>query len=145
MRFKDRHIQVTGRPTIIIGERPGRQRLRDQNGLVFHGNRTGDFVEEWIKDRTNIVLTNIQQVYYPGRARFKGTEHSNGIISLHNLVARMRPKHVVCLGQYAAKCLVMISCLPEDCKVTSLPHPSYVLRFNKTELIQLYNEALQHN
>lgn len=142
MKFKDRYIEVTERPCLIIGERPGKQRKNDQNGEVFHGNRSGDFIEKVIEGKTNIVLTNVQQVYYPGSLRLKGKEHSDGIVSLYNLISRVNPKLIICLGQYASQSLEMMP-FQRDCKVISLPHPSWTLRFNKSQ--KPYHEALQHD
>lgn len=143
MKFYDRHIEVTERPVIIVGERPGRQRKKDRNQQCFHGNRTGDFVESVIDGKINIILTNVQQEYYSGSLRLTGIEHVNGFYALNSLIRKMNPRHIICLGKYAHESVMCIIHLPQDCKVTSLPHPSWTLRFNKSK--KLYYEALQYD
>lgn len=142
MRFKDRYIGVTDRPCIIVGERPGRQRTGAANGEAFHGNRTGDFIEQLVKGKQNIILTNAQQEYYPGRLRLNSSEHACGFDQLQRLIERWVPNRVICLGKYAQTVVGLIQ-LPEDCSVTHLPHPSWTLRFNKPQ--NAYHETLQHN
>lgn len=142
MLFKDRYIEVTERPVIIVGERPGRQRPKDSNQECFHGNRTGDFVESVIDGMKNIILTNTQQEYYSGSLRLTGTEHVNGITALTALIRKVNPKRVICLGKYAHESVMNIVHFRQDCEVTSLPHPSWTLRFNKDK--KVYYEALQH-
>lgn len=137
--MKNRFIGITSSPTLIVGEQPGRQRKKDATGEVFHGNRTGDFIESVIVNKTNIILTNANNGYQL---------LSEGIQDLHQLIKVHRPGRIICLGKKARKAIECIisarsnstAYLPHD-NIFYLDHPSYRLRFNID--ISQYKKTLQ--
>jgi hypothetical protein len=119
----NRFINVTTSPTMIVGECPGKQRKRDANNQVFHGNRTGDFIESIIEGKSNIILTNANN--------FPQTQSTlEGAVALHKLISVYRPAKIICLGRKAKRVLGFYV-FPRDVNVKYFDHPSYRLRFNK--------------
>ena len=131
-------IGVTNRPTIIVGEKPNKTRMPTIHALI--GNLTGDFVEEAIEGKTNLILTNVVNVLYHGR--FDNTYLGDGLLELLHLFETHQPKQVICLGGIAQKWVASIW-RPSDCALVNLPHPSWVNRFRNKDRID-YVQALKN-
>jgi uracil-DNA glycosylase family 4 len=120
--------------TMIVGMCPGRQRHGDNNRKVFHGNRTGDLVEKAIEGLHGIYLTNIFNTYCPGEdMKDIADVVEKGIQDLRKEILLIEPKKIVCLGDFAAKGVMkaLNNLGKPNPIVRCLPHPSYVIRFNK--------------
>lgn len=135
-KFSPKIIGPIDRPTIIVGEKPGKQRVHQQSKHSLHGNRTGDFVHTAIEGLTNIILTNVTNSLYKGDFR-KDETLQEGVQELEKLFKEYLPSKVICLGAHAAKYAASISMrrhvLEKDCEVICLPHPSWVSRFHYKE------------
>jgi uracil-DNA glycosylase len=116
---------------------PGKQRRRDRNHEVFHGNRTGDLVEEVVGDYGNVFLTNVFNYWTHGK--IKKEIILLGMKELKEDIKFFEPQKIICLGNFAFDKV----CSIEGLKMTiiKLPHPSYILRFNKD--IENYKERLK--
>jgi uracil-DNA glycosylase len=125
MKFSPRFIEPLLAPVMIVGLCPGRQRKKDQNFLVFHGNRTGDLVEEIIKDQDNIILTNTSNWIKQDQHKLSAHEGAKDLI---DIVSRFKPRKIICLGTYAFN---FVNDRGFTVPIVHLPHPSWVLRFNK--------------
>ena len=99
--FKPREINVTNNPVFIIGMSPGKQRRKDCNKEVFHGNRTGDFVEQIIEIEgiNNIFLTNV--LNFTVGEPIKEKYIKDGLEELSDDLKRLKPYKVICLGNFA--------------------------------------------
>lgn len=128
-------IDVTERPVIIVGEKPGKTRVPCQYALV--GNRTGDFVAEAIEGLPNIILTNVVNILYEGN--FNGLGLREGLTDLHELINTYKPRKIICLGSVAKKYVKA----PAGCMVSYMPHPSYINRFKSSERSH-YIKHLRH-
>lgn len=141
IKYSPRDVDRTNNCTMIVGMCPGRQRKKDQNLEVFHGNRTGDLIEKAIKGLHNIYLTNVFNTYCPG-AQMKDLKEviEEGIQDLTAAIKNLKPKKIICLGSVASKgvqgALKHAEKAFSDLKhpmpeVVTVQHPSYVIRFNK--------------
>lgn len=121
--FTNRLIRVANnsRPVMIVGECPGKQRKKDQTFEVFHGNRTGDFVEKMIEGFTNLILTNVCNFQKPHTYR----ETAYQIRQLKILILEHNPHKIICLGAIAQMVVRDLGF-----SITGFSHPSHVLRFN---------------
>ena|SRR6478609_7162756 len=130
IRQKERFIEVTEFPTLIVGQCPGRQRREDTVDYVFHGNRTGDFIEMVIEGKKNIILTNVVNYYEVGK-NFLVNEKilQKGINELSSLIEKEKPYKIICLGNYAINAVKNLE--PKNAIIYAIEHPSYVLRFQK--------------
>lgn len=138
--FKTREIEVSSRPVIIIGEAPGKQRKQDQNQEVFHGNKSGDFVETAITGKKNIVLTNVINVF---PADFKDrTMVKTGLDELKSLIDEYKPGKIICLGKKSLHAAILLK-LTEHNDFRYMPHPSWILRFKHKER-NTYLQQLRH-
>lgn len=133
MRFKSRHLNPTGTDNMvfIIGESPPkRQRKKDVNWEVFHGTRTGDFIEELVKDHWNVFLTNI--CLHQNKTELNV---QIGINQLEREFHELPPRAIVLLGGFAKKHFDLHFknkyWILRETQIHYLPHPSWVLRFNK--------------
>lgn len=146
IKFQPSLKAVGKRPILIVGERPGKQRLGTAEQKAFHGNKSGDFIEEIIKDYGNIVITNA--------INFQETEFESlndlildGAYDLRQLIKKYEPKRIIALGKRARLTIDNItdngnsSILADDCFVFYLPHPSFVLRFRKD--IGMYQKTIE--
>lgn len=109
---------------MIVGQNPGRQREGQQNCQVFHGNRTGDLVEEAIEGLTNIILTNACNYQLPHE---QGMDYE-GWAELRYLIQKHEPRKVICLGEVAYN--VVLRQRIKGLKIVKMVHPSWVNRFN---------------
>ncbi len=132
MRFKSyTHSKKDGKPIFIIGQCPGKQRKKDQTGLVFQGNRTGDLIQEVIKDFDNIHLTNIFNVIVP---KITPEVIQSGSEELLNEIKELNPSKVICLGKIAQSTVSkLVSENDLNLWIVNFQHPSYILRFNKNK------------
>lgn len=110
----------------IVGQCPGSQRSKDKNFKVFHGNRTGDFVEEVLQGKSNIYLTNAFNYYVWQEDDLKPYVET-GYVELKADVDRLKPRKIVCLGTAAHK---QVARLKLGIPVITIKHPSYILRFS---------------
>lgn len=138
IKYQKREINVKKNPIMIIGMCPGRVR-KGEDLIVFHGNRTGDFIEEIIKPYDNLVLTNIFNYYVDGKPSEEIIE--NGKKQLAADIEHYKPMLIICLGHFA------FNNLPElktHTVITKVTHPSWFLRFNKNkeEYKKMFRELL---
>lgn len=144
IKYKTRKI---GNGTVfLIGWCPGKQRKKDNNFEVFHGNRTGDFIEKMIADCKSVYLTNVFNYYVD---EITDEMYDQGLKELKEDILALKPYKCILLGRVASL-RVRKLCSEMNLKVslTDLEHPSYVLRFNKdkdiytTKLKKVLNEQL---
>lgn len=130
LEFKTRRIEIEDSPVFICGMCPGRQRKNDQNREVFHGNRTGDLVEQVIKGKKNIFLTNVFNYRIDGKITKDIIRI--GVLELRNELLKQKPYKVIALGNFAYEhVLELIKDTGLHLNIVKLQHPSYILRFNK--------------
>ncbi len=129
VRFKEKAIDVTTNPVLIVGQNPGRQRKGSETCVVWEGNRSADLLA-WVLDgQSNIYLTNVcnyQEITPERVAEGKG--------SLSRLIGDLQPSHVLCLGHWSYKHVIDLQAnglIPLNLWIAELPHPSWVARFNK--------------
>ncbi len=140
--YKPLEHKVTENPIFVIGTCPGK--TKDKEKIVFKGNRTGDFVQKWIKDKENIYLTNVFNKwidYTPDEEIIK-----EGLVKLEEDIERLNPSKVFLLGAFAFK---HCSGLMKRYKLNNhnFLHPSYILRFcgDHQEYINILNEYYESN
>lgn len=109
---------------------PGKQRKRVKKKPVFHGNKTGDFVEEILKDEENIFLTNVFNKYID---KITDTIISNGVYALQRDIEQQKPALIICMGRFAEKHIAKLQI--ENIPIISIVHPSYIIRFGKDKNI----------
>lgn len=125
IKFNPVSIGELNRPVFIVGQCPGKQRKKDKNCEVFYGNRTGDFIRDILKDKTNIYLTNVFNYYVD---KIDKEIIDKGLKELLNDVLTYNPQKIICLGNFSFDC---ISKVVKNREVFRLVHPSFILRFNK--------------
>lgn len=141
VKKKPKYIGAISRPIIIVGEKMGQQRTGSDT-YALEGNRTGDFVHEAIDDRENIVLTNIDNHFYPGIFDHKSPTLGIGIADLIELFEEVNPSKIITLGSIAKE---YIASIVTDCEVINLPHPSWINRFhskNRSQYVKQLTDAL---
>jgi hypothetical protein len=118
--------------TFVVGFCPGRQRKKDANNEVFHGNKTGDLVEKLIKGKENIYLTNVFNVYLKDE-KITSDIVKEGVEELRDDVIKYKPVKVIALGTVAADTAEKISNEKgmHKFKIVKLKHPSFIMRFKK--------------
>lgn len=134
VRFKDKLIgDGNGPVTILVGQNPGRQRKSQQTYVVWEGNRSSDLLLEAISGAQNLYLTNVcnYQQMTDGKI-LEGLEH------IRELVEDLEPRRVICFGQFAYS---NVMSLGMNVEVVKLPHPSWIVRFNKDR--NLWSETLR--
>lgn len=117
-------IEVEERPVIFVGQNPGKTRKGKYSKHVWDGDtRTSNLLREAVDGYTNIVLTNVCNY------QDMSDEHlEEGLEDLRKMIEDLEPKLIVCLGGFSRR--YVLSLKPE-CRVVSLQHPSYVVRFNR--------------
>lgn len=138
-QFIPKFIGVTKDPILIVGEKPGNTRNNIHYSL--QGNRTGDFVDEAIDGRTNIILANIVNLQYRGDFDHK-IGVADGIIDLIEIIEVYKPRKIICLGNIAAK---YIKSIKSDIPVVELRHPSWINRFRhklRSEYLKILSNEL---
>lgn len=129
IKFRPKLLEVKDNPILIVGEKPGR--TRDNSTYSLQGNRTGDFVNEAIGTRTNLILTNVVNVLYNGT--FRHDIHvGDGLVELIALIEKFKPRKIICLGAVARDYVKSIKDL-NGTVVWEMPHPSYINRFLSSE------------
>ena len=110
-------------PVMIIGQNPGRQRKAHQTGVVWEGNRSGDFITEVCEDYglDNVILTNVCNYQEMTAERIE-----EGLNDIVNMTMMFQVRKFVCLGDFAYNHLKTIGVDP-----IKLEHPSFILRFNR--------------
>lgn len=127
--------------TFIVGFGPGKQRRNEQSGIVWEGNKSGDIMQEIIKGKKDLFLTNAQNVWTDGEITDEMWE--KGFRSLQANVNLKKPKKILAFGGVAAKMCHRLK-LPEKCEIVEFVHPSYIVRFNKDrdEYIKAVKETI---
>lgn len=124
-KVEPRCIHVKGFPTIIVGQNPGHFKDGSTTGIAWEKNRSAKLLEEIIEYRQNLILTNICN--YPDMT----DEHlDEGGEELMLLIEKARPTKVIALGVLAQ---AFLDAQQLNCRLYKLPHPSYILRFNKNK------------
>lgn len=129
-------VLLTDRPVFIVGQCPGRQRKNDTVDYVFHGNRTGDFIEEIIDEIDSpqrIFLTNVTNY----QIDIKTERHlkfyiEKGLAELIGHAEHFKPRRIIALGDFAYNKIIDLTSLSYFIPVRKLQHPSFILRFNKS-------------
>ena len=140
--YSYRKIEVSEKPIFIIGLSPGRQRLKERNYEVFHGNQSGDLIEEIIKDKVNILLTNIFNYYVD---EITSDLINEGLLNVLKLIKIHKPYKVICLGNFSFQHVSkLIKDEDLDIELTKLQHPSFIIRFKKDrkQYINMFKEQL---
>lgn len=136
IKFTPKIIGDLNNPVIIVGEKPNTTRDGSTQSLV--GNRTGDFVAEAIGDRTNIILTNVVNLFYKG-----DFDHTigvaDGVLELIQLIEEHNPRKIICLGNIVRK---YVDSIVSDCPKVYLRHPQWINRFRFKER-SVYIKILQ--
>lgn len=123
-------FEPVDRPVIVIGEKMGKQR-EGEDIFALEGNGTGDFVHEAIGPKTNIILTNIVNYYYPGNFDHKKKDMiTEGILDIIHLIEFYNPRKIICLGNIAAD---YVRSIKTTVPVIELRHPSWVNRFHRRD------------
>lgn len=117
-------IEVEERPTVFVGQNPGKTRKGKYSEYVWDGDtRTSSLLREAVDGYTNVVLTNVCNY------QVMSDEHlQEGLIDLQKMIEDLEPKKIVCLGGFARRHVLS---LKPECKVVSISHPSYIVRFNR--------------
>lgn len=132
-RFAEKSIGKLNHPVLIVGQNPGRQRIGQQTGIVWEGNRSADLLKWVIGTKTNIYLTNV--------CNYREMTPKNveeGLYDLKVLIDDLQPKKIICLGGYA---YLKVKKLGFDIPIQKLPHPSFITRFNKDR--EFYKKCFQ--
>lgn len=129
IKFKTRNINITKNPIFIIGQCPGNQRKADSNKQVFHANRTGDFIEKIIKNKKNIYLTNLFNYLIDGDITDEIIK--KGLSELIKDIKKYKPRKLIVLGNIAFNAINKSTSAYTTLPITSMRHPSFILRFNK--------------
>ncbi len=124
-KFEKKRIRVSSKPIMIIGVKPGKQRMGERTYKVWEGNRSGDFINNIVKDLKNILLTNVCNYKDPTPPK-----RTLGIYELISDIKINKPRKIICLGKHPFNIVKQYK-LDEKFKTVKLLHPSYVLRFNK--------------
>lgn len=134
MKFEDKPISIFRRPVIVVGQNPGRQRKGQETGVVWEGNRSADFLMDVIEryELSNLYLTNICN--YQDMTTDRLLE---GVLDFIDTCVKLQPRKVVALGKIAYDTL---SVGKPPLPVQYVPHPSFILRFNKDR--QAYTRQL---
>lgn len=137
-KFKPKEIYLSknkGSATMIVGQCPGHQRKKEHDLFVLSGNRIGDLLAEGIGAKINIYMTNVFNDYYP---EIKDGKYPEAVVKegkeqLIRDINRVQPKKIICLGTYALKHATecVKKCKVKRPTVVMIPHPSYIIRFNK--------------
>lgn len=141
MKFKDVLVNVTARPVFIVGQNPGRQRKDQQTHRVWEGNRSGDYLMDIIErfELSNVFLTNACNYQ-----QWTDEHLAEGIDDLELNIQKYQPRRIICLGKKASDAINFImmrdNVLIQHQDIIELPHPSFILRFNKDKT--LYESAL---
>lgn len=128
-KFMLKHTNdLSANPTLIVGQNPGRQRLGEESHVVWEGNRSSDFLMECLFEVPNTILTNV--------CLYQRMTHENvleGIQELTNLIQEFQPRKIICLGNFAYRTVISLVATDriQDVDIVKLPHPSYIVRFNK--------------
>ncbi len=136
MKFQTRLLKPSKKKKVmIVGMCPGRQRKRVKKVIVFHGNKTGDFVEEILKDQENIFLTNIFNEYVD---KIDDLIIQNGLFKLERDIENHKPEVIICLGRFAQKYVDKMNIV--NIRIHFILHPSYIIRFGKDK--NIYKESI---
>lgn len=123
-KFKTKQIMLGKSPVFIVGLNPGKQRKGHETGVVWEGNRSGDYLTDVLEryEVVNVYLTNICNYQKPDEEK-----SLEGVVDLVRDVERLRPRKIIALGDY------VYAVLSKNCPVNLVKvlHPSYVLRFNR--------------
>lgn len=110
---------------IIVGERPLSSKGLEEK-VAFLKGRSSKFINEVVKDHTNIILTNaINTPIGSIKSQWRA-----GKDQLMELINENKPTKIICLGSLASSMMDEIGS-PFNFDVFKLKHPSYILRFNK--------------
>ena len=142
IKFKPRKIKISSNPTFIIGENPGKPLKSQEQHEVWRGNRCARLINEAIKGKSNIYLTNIYNWYFKD-CDDKEKLILDGISELKNDLDKFQPTKIICLGQFAFD---VISNLDYIAEISFFSHPSYIFRFNKNkkQYIKNLRKELNH-
>ena len=135
MKYQTRLLNPSKKKKVmIIGMCPGRQRKRVKRQIVFHGNKTGDFIEDILKGQENIFLTNVFNEYVE---KIDDIIIKNGLFKLERDIENHKPKLIICMGRFAEKHVAKLGI--ENIPIISIVHPSYIIRFGKDKNIYKAN------
>lgn len=131
--FKAREIGMVNFEDVVmvVGMCPGRQRKKDVNCEVWHGNRSGDLMEEAVAGAKNLYLTNVFNYRTTRELKDSKTLIEKGVSELLSDIRRMKPVKIICMGNFAYNHVFELISPRSKIKIVKLPHPSFVIRFNK--------------
>jgi uracil-DNA glycosylase len=140
VKFRTKAINVKSGLTLIVGQNPGRQRNGCNTGVVWEGNRSGDYITQLLAEiqADNVYLTNVcnYQVMTAERIR-------EGLNDIRDVILEFEPERIICLGDFSYK---LIKSMDVNVETVKLYHPSYVLRFNRDreEYKKAFTDLLFH-
>lgn len=119
-------------PIFVVGACPGKQREGCKTNIVWEGNRSGDYLFDLVKNKSNVFMTNVFNWYVVGKVNPQIIK--DGKEELKQEIIKRNPIRVICLGNLAFQTVKSIMDEVENARpFLSLYHPSYILRFNKDQ------------
>jgi len=121
----------------IVGLYPGNIRKSCKEKLVFHGNKSGDFIEKILKNERDLYITNLCNIKITDETSdtLKYRLLDIGRKILLNDIKDANPLKILCLGKDVKHDVdIIIKKLNMNIPVIEIEHPSYILRFNKNKV-----------
>jgi len=125
---------------MFVGESPGYQ-TRQLNGMVFCGNRSGDFLLEHMANNHlhfgNSFLTNVVRCQKKNNEKPNASEIEACHHFLDDEIKMVRPLLIVCVGGVALEYFTNTSTVTkfvgkykmyDGVAITAIYHPAYILR-----------------
>lgn len=121
---------------VVVGEMPHRRASSTTSPFTL--GRTGAFMQEVLilNNINNVVLTNAILEY---ATRPTDADLAKGVESLTDIISTFKPERVICLGSLSRTIMEEVG-RPFNFSIHHLPHPSWVLRFNRN--VSQYREEL---
>lgn len=125
IKFQLKFIGPICHPIIIVGERPD--------------DHVTNFVLEAINDKTNIILTNVVNIPYPGKF-VNDTRAGDGLLELIELIEIYEPRKIICLGTVAGDYVDSIK--DKGCEVFTILNPSLINKSDRHIYLNQLSDAL---
>jgi hypothetical protein len=123
--FKTKQLGKLDRPVFIVGMWPNRQHKDQETGVVWEGNRSGNFMMRIINGRSNIFLTNIVNMFvdYPS-----DQELLKGKKNLIRDIIKYKPRLILGFGAWTCK---QLDNMRISVPIIEFSHPAAIIRFTK--------------
>lgn len=124
VEFKDKFTSPRRNQVMIVGQNPGRQRMKEKTGIVWEGNQSADLIIEAIRGlEDDVYLTNVVNYQEMDSKRIR-----EGIFHLKRKINRLKPRKIIALGAFSH---VAVMSIGSEVPVRKMLHPSFVVRFKK--------------